>query len=113
MVATSQQPAPPEAPPCPGCNRPRVFEVQLLPRTTGSLTLRPGSLQASLSADLTPEVAGLYDPLEFATVLLWTCPVHCSGGSRESVMYAEEFAGVQADPVAVALHERTRQAPGV
>lgn len=74
--------------------------------------MRAGSVQAALTAELPPAAAALYDPLEFATALLWTCASHCYEKSGTAVTYTEEYVGVQADPVAIAVHERTERASG-
>jgi hypothetical protein len=75
--------------------------------------MRAESVQAALMAELPPAAAALYDSLEFATALLWTCASHCFEESgTTTVTYTEEYVGVQADPVAIAVHERTERASG-
>lgn len=81
--------------------------MQLLPRLPADLRLRP-ELRDVMSAGVPATTAALFDPVEFATVLISTCTHDCRASTAGAVLYAEEHAGVQADPGAVDVFRRAR-----
>ncbi|KAL6647660.1 hypothetical protein ACP70R_015097 [Stipagrostis hirtigluma subsp. patula] len=70
------------APPCAHCGAPRLYELQLMPQLLHFLRVE----------------ARDPDPLDWATVVVYTCARSCDGGGGGEGGYKEEFAWVQLQP---------------
>lgn len=106
LPVTDKLPLLPTAGPCPGCGRPRSFEMQLLPNCVGVLRL---AQPAASATDASSAPAMFSEPVEFGTAIIATCEDDCGLDqlADNHVAYTEESILVQPDPEAVELLSKT------